>query len=399
MRVVVTAQRALQAAEAARIVALLDAWTATEADAVDAGEATGRDGFIARGFLMAASHVLRISQRGAAHLFDTAEHTRRSLPACWRVFSDGGCGWRLLDLVHQQAGGLEGDPLIRYDREAARLLAGTAVAPDLKRRLHRLRERLQADTAAARARAATANRHTTVQPLPDGQAALTLIGPAATIAAIEDGTTRAAIQLHGLDGETRCFGALKFDVLADIVLAGLRTEADERADGSTSGRTGVVPTVLLTLPLLTLLGAGDEQATLAGYGPIDLDTATMLAGLADSWTRILTDPATGDLAAIDKDARRIPKALKTWLRARDETCRAPGCSRPAQRCDIDHTIRYEHGGPTDPDNLTCLCRGHHGAKDDGCWTLTRLPGDRLRWRSRWGTEYITEPARSSRPAA
>jgi len=98
-----------------------------------------------------------------------------------------------------------------------------------------------------------------------------------------------------------------------------------------------------------------------------------------------------------KDARRIPTALKKWLWARDETCRAPGCNRPATRCDIDHTRRYEHQGPTEPENLVCYCRGHHGAKDDGCWQVTPLPGNRLRWRSRWGTEVITEPARRGSP--
>ena len=142
--------------------------------------------------------------------------------------------------------------------------------------------------------------------------------------------------------------------------------------------------MLLTLPLLTALGCGTEQPNLSGYGPIDVDTARMLAGMAGSWTRIFTDPVTGDLAAIDKDARRIPRALRNWLWARDETCRAPGCNRPANRCDIDHTRRYEHRGPTRPDNLVCYCRGHHGAKDDGCWQVTPLPGDRLRWRSRVG---------------
>ena len=400
MAVVGDRQRELQAVEAARIVALLDAWRVTEADAAAAGEPTGRDRYVAKGFLMAASHVLRISQRGAAHLFDTAESIRVSLPACWVVFTSGDCGWRLVDIAHQQGQGLDGDALTAYDREAARLLAGTVGTSDLKQRLHRLRERLQADTATTRAAAASRNRHTTIAPLPDGQAILSMIGPAHLLAAIEDGATKQAVQLHGQPDETRCFGALKFDVIVDILLNGLQQDAptDPARAGSTPARRAVVPTVLLTLPLLTLLGRGTEPADLAGYGPIDIDTARMLAGMADSWTRIFTDPATGDLTAIDKDARHIPTALKKWLWARDETCRAPGCNRPATRCDIDHTKRYEHHGPTSPENLVCYCRGHHGAKDDGCWQVTPLPGNRLRWRSRWGTEIITEPARRATPA-
>jgi hypothetical protein len=400
MAVVSTCQRDLQVVEAARIVALLDAWRVTEADATAAGEPTARDRYVAKGFLMAASHVLRISQRGAAHLFDTAEAIRACLPACWAAFTSGACGWRLADIAHQQGQGLEGAALSAYDREAARLLAGTAVSSDLKQRLHRLRERLQADTATARTKAASADRHTTIAPLPDGQAILAMTGPAHLLAAIEDGVTKQAIQLHGEPGEGRCFSALKFDVMVDVLLDGLQQDApaDPRRSGSTPARRSVVPTVLLTLPLLTVLGCGTEQPNLSGYGPIDVDTARMLAGMAGSWTRIFTDPVTGDLAAIDRDARRIPRALRNWLWTRDETCRAPGCNRPANRCDIDHTRRYEHRGPTKPDNLVCYCRGHHGAKDDGCWQVTPLPDDRLRWRSRWGTEIITEPAHRSSPS-
>lgn len=399
MAVVTDRQRDLQAAEAARIVALLDAWRVTEEDAEAAGEPTGRDRYVAKGFLMAASHVLRMSQRGAAHLFDTAESVRRFLPACWATFTSGDCGWRLVDIAHQQGQGLAGDSLTAYDREAARLLNGSVGSSDLKQRLHRLRERLQADTAVARTAAASRNRHTTIAPLPDGQAVMALVGPAHLLAAIEDGVTKQAAQLHGEPGEDRCFGALRFDVTVDILLHGLQQDApaDASRAGSTPARRGVVPTVLLTLPLLTVLGRGTEPADLAGYGPIDIDTARMLAGMAGCWTRVFTDPVTGDLAAIDKEARRIPAALKRWLWARDETCRAPGCNRPAVRCDIDHTRRYEHRGPTEPENLVCYCRGHHGAKDDGCWQVTPLPGNRLRWRSRWGTEVITEPARPGSP--
>ena len=399
MAAVTERQRDLQAAEAARVVALLDAWRVTEADSEAAGEPTARDRYVAKGFLMAASHVLRISQRGAAHLFDTAESIRTGFPACWAAFTSGACGWRLVDIAHQQGQGLEGDALIRYDHAAARLLAGSVGSSDLKQRLHRLRERLQADTAVVRARAASRNRHTTIAPLPDGQAILSMIGPAHLLAAIEDGVTKQATQLHGEPAETRCFGALTFDVMVDVLLHGLQQDSptDLSEAGSTPARRAVVPTVLLTLPLLTMLGRGSEQPDLAGYGPIDIDTARMLAGTADSWTRIVTDPVTGDLAGIDKDARRIPTALKKWLWARDETCRAPGCNRPATRCDIDHTRRYEHQGPTEPENRVCYCRGHHGAKDDGCWQVTSLPGDRLRWRSRWGTEIITEPAHHASP--
>jgi hypothetical protein len=388
-------QRRLQAAEAARIAALLDAYDATMDDAAAAGEPTARDGWVAKGFLLDAAGVLRISQRGAAHLLDTASSVRTSLPSVWSVFAAGECGWRLLDIAHQQAEGLHGDVRIRFDQAAA-LLVRTVGAPDLKQRLHRLRERLQPDTASERAATASARRQVNLAPLPDGQAVMTLVGPAHVLAAIEDGLNKAAVALHGEPDEQRCFGALRFDVATDVLLQGLRRPSST-ASGDAS-RVGVTPTVLLTVPLLTLLGQDDEPANLAGYGPIDIETAKRLVGNAESWTRVFTDPITGDLKAVDAEARRIPKALKNWLLVRDETCRAPGCSRPAERCDIDHVTRFERGGPTSPGNLVCLCRGHHGAKDDGCWTVEILGDGRLEWRSRWGTVRFTEPAVPARAA-
>ena len=52
------------------------------------------------------------------------------------------------------------------------------------------------------------------------------------------------------------------------------------------------------------------------------------------------------------------RALADFIRCRDLTCRFPGCDKPAQVCDIDHTVAYPVG-PTHPSNLKCLCRFHH----------------------------------------
>jgi hypothetical protein len=47
------------------------------------------------------------------------------------------------------------------------------------------------------------------------------------------------------------------------------------------------------------------------------------------------------------------QALIDFVRARDLTCRAPGCDRPATHCDIDHTIPFVDGGATHPSKLRC----------------------------------------------
>ncbi|WP_082949632.1 HNH endonuclease signature motif containing protein, partial [Mycobacterium sp. ACS4331] len=55
---------------------------------------------------------------------------------------------------------------------------------------------------------------------------------------------------------------------------------------------------------------------------------------------------------------RPSAALAAFVRNRDMFCRFPGCSTPAQFCDIDHAIAYP-AGPTHPSNLRCLCRKNH----------------------------------------
>lgn len=47
------------------------------------------------------------------------------------------------------------------------------------------------------------------------------------------------------------------------------------------------------------------------------------------------------------------------LTARDGGCSFPGCPEPPARCQVDHVVRSEHGGPTKIDNGHLLCRYNH----------------------------------------
>ncbi len=46
----------------------------------------------------------------------------------------------------------------------------------------------------------------------------------------------------------------------------------------------------------------------------------------------------------------------------------PYCTRPAERCDDDHCVPHDAGGPTCTCNIAPACRGHHRAKTHGGWT-------------------------------
>jgi hypothetical protein len=98
-----------------------------------------------------------------------------------------------------------------------------------------------------------------------------------------------------------------------------------------------------------------------------------------------------DLAEhISVEAYEVPDRLADQVRLRDLVCVFPGCSRPARRCDCDHRVPYDQGGPTCTCNIAPLCRGHHRLKTQAGWTYTVLePGSYL-WASPYGYTYLRD---------
>ena len=92
------------------------------------------------------------------------------------------------------------------------------------------------------------------------------------------------------------------------------------------------------------------------------------------------------------DRYRPTPAQRRFVRARDRTCRHPGCRRPAARTDVDHVLSHAHGGRTDCANLCCLCRRHHRLKTHAPGWSYRMTAD--------GVLQVTTPSgvtRCTRP--
>jgi hypothetical protein len=100
----------------------------------------------------------------------------------------------------------------------------------------------------------------------------------------------------------------------------------------------------------TLAGDSEKPGYLPGYGPVP---PALLREMADRATLRPLTPAS-QLCA--EPRYRPSRALAEFVRCRDLGCRFPGCDKPAEVCDIDHTIPYGDGGPTHPSNLALLCR-------------------------------------------
>ncbi|MBA3619554.1 MAG: HNH endonuclease [Actinomycetota bacterium] len=148
------------------------------------------------------------------------------------------------------------------------------------------------------------------------------------------------------------------------------------------------PLVQVVVPVGTVLGLTDEPAELAGYGPIPSSLARELAADAQ-WRRILTDPATGATVASETRSYTPPASMSALVRARDGTCRFPGCRQPASRADLDHAQPWPHGH-TRPGNLCSLCRFHHQLKTHHRWQLRIHPDTaEATWTSPHGRQYTT----------
>ena len=67
----------------------------------------------------------------------------------------------------------------------------------------------------------------------------------------------------------------------------------------------------------------------------------------------------------------------------------PGCRRPAHQAQQDHTIAYQHGGPTLDTNLGPLCARHHTLKTTGGWRLHQPTPGHFTWHTPLRRTYRT----------
>ena len=85
------------------------------------------------------------------------------------------------------------------------------------------------------------------------------------------------------------------------------------------------------------------------------------------------------------------RKLQHLIRTRSTRCTAPGCGRPAGRCDLDHTLAWDKGGLTCECGLAPLCRHHHRCKQARGWQLTQPEPGVLKWRTPHGRTFTTIP--------
>ncbi|WP_405374870.1 MULTISPECIES: DUF222 domain-containing protein [unclassified Microbacterium] len=253
-----------------------------------------------------------------------------------------------------------------------------------RRHVRRIVDREREASLAEQHTAATQHRHVRVDQGVDGMAWLTAHLPAVEAQAILGRLTAIAKTLPDDDGRT--LDQKRADVFGDLLIDGETTSLPDAA-------RGIRPTVAITVPVLTLLTGDGPAPQVDGVGPIPIDRARELYSSASGWMRVLTHPETGVVLSVGREHYRPPADLRRLVTWRAARCMAPGCGIPAERCDIDHTVAWDHGGATDASNLAPLCRGHHTLKHHTDWRVRAKPGGALEWTSPAGRVSLVKPER------
>ena len=255
-----------------------------------------------------------------------------------------------------------------------------------------------------------------VSPGKEGMAWLSVYAPEAEVLAVAKTLETDARQVlsatGGDDGDPMRLQQVMADLAIDRLLgrpsrppsAPPPPPAAPRAGGGTApGEPTPMPTESVVTgprPLqLTVIIDGEAVAHAGRLGPIERASVHDLIALARGTpggrvTVQTTDrlECRGHPPGSPQGPYEVPDPLARAIKARDVTCRFPGCVIAATGCDLDHTDPYDTGGPTCACNLAALCRHHHRLKTHANgWTLRQLGHGILEWTDPTGKTYRTRP--------
>ncbi|MGP4033074.1 DUF222 domain-containing protein [Pseudarthrobacter sp. 1C304] len=389
--------------------------------------------------------VLTVSERSAGVFLGECVALTARLPLTLAALGDGTLSWQHARVMVDETANLDAAGAAALEAHflgpaapdpARGCPAGELVPGRFRAKARTWRERHHPVSIETRHRKCAADRRVEFVPDNDGMAWFNAYLPAETAAGIWNRTTAGARALQGPE-ESRTLTQLRADIAATLLLgANTGNGSGDSADLGTAGGAGTaragtaragtgsmmdgpgggaaergtagsghldgrdwnsgVPVpraqVLVTVPVMSLLGVTEEPAMLDGYGPIPPSMARRLvADGADSFHRVLVDPRDGAPLEIGRTSYRVTKALRQWLRLRDAKCSFPNCNNASLDTDADHLLAWADGGTTGIANLGQPCRKHHRLKHTTAWTPTGAtktspPG----WTSPTGRTYPSE---------
>lgn len=352
---------------------------------------------ILTGFARASAEVgaaLNLTSGAASRLVSQAEALRDRLPRLAALLADGQTDWRTVEIVITRTRFVSPSVMEQLDEELAQRITGWQCWSD-----GRITTTVDAkvrtlDPAAICEREhATKRRRVKVSARGDGTAKIDAIVTTRAGLTFDSKLSEMSASLCPKDprsNDQRRSDAI--EALAEgreLSCECGRAECPVRSTNEPSEPVKVVVNVIAERD--TVLGTGTAAGYVCGFGVVDAEQVRELA--AEATTRLVTEPEVAAAAAL----RYQPTvSVQRWVRCRDLTCRFPGCEHPAEDCDIDHTVPFDHhdptrGGLTVPDNLKCLCRFHHRLKTFGGWSDEQYPDGTVVWTSPSGKTYRTTP--------
>lgn len=354
-----------------------------------------------------------------------AERIRDDCPASLEAMQAGKISLKHAEQVVRAGANLDAGARASLDNGAV-AFAQTRTPGELRRILTKQAADLAPSTLRERHAQARAERRIAIVDFDDGMSEVSVIAPTFEARAIHDrlsqmarhiktDRSRARSAFHrehgylpedgwtapvsgGVDGtdpdmveatDRRTMNQIRVDLMIDLLLGSAPNAHELHASGSGASLADVRATVQVTIPVAQLRDPDRGTAWFDDGTPIPPDTARIVAGNTTGWERIFIRPDDGTIAAVDR--YRPTTAQRRALVARDVTCRLPGCTVPATKCDVDHSRDHAQGGTTTLDNLAHLCAAHHQMKHQAGWKIRQVGGGVIELTTPTGRVVTDEP--------
>lgn len=333
--------------------------------------------------------ALRRTDNEMAHQLH-ADRQLLSLPVLYSVLRAGDCTMRhanaFLDITRQ----CRAEDILAIDAEISARAASMTVS-GFRRVVRKTTAKLDSRSPEEKKKARRPQIGARCIPQPDGLLTVAATMPAADGVAYMTELNRRA-DASRTPEDDRTHGERQIDVLRGALhgTSVPTTDASSAASPRPSRRTELQ----VVIDWRSLLGLRDDPAELIGHGSIPaVDVRAMLSEPGTVLRRLVTDPVTGVLVDYGTTRYRPDTYLSGLTKARDVTCRYPGCTANAIYCDDEHCDAFPRGS-TSAGNVCQLCRKHHRRKTRGRFTYTRpdpATGETV-WTTPLGFTYRQEPA-------
>ena len=337
---------------------------------------------------------LRVPERTAEKLIAESKRLIHTLHDTETCLAAGEFSYRHAQVIIEESYGM--DDSVATELEALLIPAARELTvAKFKEFARKLREKLDPDGMDDRHRKAADGRTVTLDFDRDGMALLAAYLPAEVAMAAYDRLNRIALAMGRVMGsesspaddekDSRTLAQRRADALGSLLIDG------DTCDAGDPATHGIRPQMIVSVPATTLAGVDEAPGHLSGYGPIAPETARLLAAAAPSFARVLTDPFTSAILDFDQCKYAVPSDLRRILMIQFETCSFPGCKRPAEQCEMDHTTAYATGGTTSLGNLAPLCKTHHNLKHHSAVKVRKRDDGSMQWTTATGRIVVSRP--------